>query len=96
MSQTIKKYGPLRKKWERSLGQKSFRWRSIREVAMDAEVTPQQLTKAINDGVASSNIRAALESIGIPEHLIPLPCCARTLAGMYFEAQERLDQIQKI
>ena len=63
---------------------------------MDAGLTAQQLTKAINEGVASANLRAALESIGIPDHLIPLPSCARTLAGMYYRAQEQLGRCQKI
>lgn len=96
MSQRIQKYGPLRKKWEHSLGQKWFRWASISEVARDAGITAQQLTKAINDGVGSDSLRNALVSIGVDEHLIPLPSCTRVLAGMYFEAQEKLGRCQKI
>ena len=96
MSQSIKKIGPLRKKWERAFGQKGFRWTSIREVAREAGLTAQQLTKAINDGVGSDSLRNALQRVGVDEYLIPLPSCSRILAGMVFQAQEQLSRCPKV
>lgn len=96
MSQSLQKYGPLRKKWESWLGRNPKGFRSIRQVSMEAGVINQQLTKAINDGFASENIRTALAAIEIPDHLIPLPSCTRSLAGIIYQQQELLNRCQKI
>lgn len=96
MSQSLQKFGPLRKKWEAFLGRNPRGFRSIRQVAQEAGVINQQLNKAINDGFASENIRKALAAIDIPDHLIPLPSCPRSLVGIIFQQQESLNRCQKI
>lgn len=96
MSQRIKKYGVLRNRWERYLQNPRTRWKSIREAAAAAGVDQADLAKAINAGVGSELMRSKLEAIGTPADLIPLPNCARTLAGMYYQAQEKLGQSPKI
>lgn len=96
MSQRVKKFGVLRNRWERHIQNPRTRWRSFREVAAEAGIDPADLTRAINAGFGSESIRNKLESIGTPADLIPLPSCPRTLAGMYYQAQEKLGQLQKI
>lgn len=93
MSQRIQKNGILRNKWDKWLSQYKD---SIRGVAGRAGVDYTQLAKAINTGVASENMRQALISLGIPDDLIPLPTCSRTLAGIIYRQQEMLNRCQKI
>lgn len=92
MSQRVQKFGILRNKWDRWLSQYKD---SIREVARRSGIDHTQLSKAINTGFASENIRAALVAQNIPAHLIPLPSCTRTLAAMVYQQQEILDRCQK-
>jgi len=93
MSQRIQKNGILRNKWDKYLSQYKD---SIRGVAGRAGVDYTQLAKAINTGVASETIRAALSDLGIPADLIPLPTCNRTLAGIIYQQQEMLSRCQKL
>jgi len=93
MSQRIQKIGILRNKWDKWMSQYKD---SIRGVAGRAGVDYTQLAKAINTGVASENIRQALIAINMPEDLIPLPTCNRTLAGIIYQQQEMLNRCQKI
>ena len=93
MSQTVQKFGILRNKWASWLSRNKD---SIRDVAKRAGVDHTQLAKAINTGVASENIRTALQDLNIPDELIPLPTCNRTLAAMVFQQQEKLSRLQKI
>lgn len=92
MSQRIQKIGILRNKWDRWLSRNKD---CIRDVAGRAGVEYTQLARAINNGVASETIRQALARIGVPNELIPLPTCNRTLAAMVYQQQEALDRCQK-
>ena len=96
MKQTVQEHGPLRKKWEHWLQVNRLGLRSLRSVAEYIGQSHHTLTKAVNIGVGPDYIREALQSKGIPADLIPLPNCTKVLAGMYFEAQEKLGRCQKI
>lgn len=85
MSRTLQKNSILRNLWDRYLRQYKD---SIREVARRAGLDHTTLSRAINAGVASEPVREALIAAGIPLHLIPLPNCSTTLAGMILEARE--------
>ncbi len=93
MSPRVQEVGILRNHWDRWLRQYKD---SIREVARRAGVSHVQLAKAINTGVASDNIRDALARVNVPEELIPLPSCNRTLAAMVYSQQEMLKACQKM
>jgi len=95
MNANIKEFGPLRKKWERYFAVNQNGLKSIRQTATRAGLCYRPLARAIEDGVGSDAIRAALKSINIPEELIPLPTCTRTLAAMVYQQQEILDRCQK-
>ena len=96
MNANVKELGPLRKKWERYFAINQSGLKSIRQTATRAGLSYRALARAIEDGVGSETIRQALSSIGMPEDLIPLPTCTRTLAAMVYRQQEMLNQCQKI
>lgn len=96
MTATINELGPLRKEWECYLGTNARGFRSIRQVSTIANINHRVLSKAINAGVAPESVRSALAAINIPEHLIPLTTCTRTLAATVFELQKILNQRPRI
>lgn len=96
MNATIKELGLLRKEWECYLGTNPRGFRSIRQVSTVANINHRVLFKAIITGVAPESVRSALAAINIPEHLIPLTTCARTLAATVYELQKILNQRSKI
>jgi hypothetical protein len=95
MNANIKNFGPLRKKWERYFAINQGGLKSIRQTAERAGICYRPLARAIEDGVGSDAIRKALAAINIPEELIPLPTCTRTLAAMVFRQQEIIRSCQK-
>lgn len=92
LSYNVQPTGELRKEWDIWLRRYKD---SIRQVAARAGVDYTQLFRSINAGVASETIRSALAAIDIPEHLIPLPTCPRTLAGIVYRQQQEILQLQQ-
>ncbi len=95
MNAHIKELGPLRKKWERYFARNGSGPKSIRQTAARAGLCYRSLSRAIEDGVGSETIRQALAIINIPEELIPLPTCTRTLAAMVYQQREKLKSCQE-
>ncbi|MDO9584378.1 MAG: hypothetical protein Q7J24_14905 [Desulfomicrobium sp.] len=95
MNANIKNFGPLRKKWERYFAINQSGPKSIRQTATRAGLCYRALSRAIEDGVGSETIRKSLVAINIPEELIPLPTCTRTLAAMVYRQQEIIKTCQK-
>lgn len=91
----LNNYGPLRKEWESWFRINQRRLRSFRQVANAAGIATSKLTQAVNDGVASETIRAALVAAGIPDRLIPLPTDNRALAGIVFAQRKELESLRQ-
>lgn len=93
MSERIQKNIILSNRWKKYCSQYRD---SIRQVAGRAGIDHTQLVRAINSGVGSDNIRSSLRAIGLPEELIPLPTCAKTLVGIIYRQQDQLSRCQKM